>query len=228
MIPEVVRRLQSFEDLTAQCPDLVDRQGSPGQALTQGLAVDELHHDDRLVTTLEHLVHGADERMAPRRGSTRFTKQPDAGGSVLDALGRDELQSDDAVQRRIVSAANLAHAPAANQPQVTVATNLVSITERQMIRPGRGANRAAALVPETDERSCDTDGRLRWAPIGAREIPSAVATVRHGAAVPYGESNAARRIAIASRPPRCNGWVDGCRRVRRANHQIESAALRQS
>ncbi len=71
-----VRGGERIEDLARHLHRLADRQRSPAQAVGKRLAIEQLHHQERRVATLDHrdadVVQRADVRMAQPRDGAGF------------------------------------------------------------------------------------------------------------------------------------------------------------
>ncbi len=71
-----VRGVQSIGNFNGESQQYVRLDGSAGDAVLQGQAVQKLHGDERLVTVFSDFVDGADIRMVQRRSRFRFAPKP--------------------------------------------------------------------------------------------------------------------------------------------------------
>jgi hypothetical protein len=71
-----VRGLERVRHLDRQIEERADLHRMPREPGRERLAVDELHHDERLAVGLLDRVHGADARMVEGRGRSRLPLEP--------------------------------------------------------------------------------------------------------------------------------------------------------
>ncbi len=108
-----VRRVEAVGDLDADLQELRDLDGPDGDAVLEGLALEQFHGDERPVLELPDVVNGADVGMVERRCRARFAAEP------LDRLGvpgdvvREELQRDVPAEPCVPGLVDHAHPAAA-------------------------------------------------------------------------------------------------------------------
>ena len=86
-----------------------------GAQLIQGLAVDELEHQEIGLIRLDEVVDLADERIGEPRENPRLAQETGAGGAGEAVLGADRLHRHDPLQLLVEGAVDLAHASHAEE-----------------------------------------------------------------------------------------------------------------
>lgn len=84
------------------------RRGPLGDHIAQRPAIDELHHDERVIAVLRHLVHGTDIRMVQRAGRARLIEQAPAAVKLVARM--EQLDGNGTLQPGVVGAMDDAHA----------------------------------------------------------------------------------------------------------------------
>ena len=110
-----MRLLQAVADVGRVAQDLLDRQRTFGQAVSQSLAVQELHDQVIGAVLMPDVVQGADVGVIQRGDGSRFTVEALLGLSVVRQVRRQDLDRDGAVQPRVARAIHFAHAPCAHR-----------------------------------------------------------------------------------------------------------------
>src|SRR5215469_6963670 len=85
--------------------------------LAKRRALDKLHREKRPALMLSHIVDRADIGMSKLGNSTRFALEAQAQIGFLRQAFREHFDGDGAVQARIVSTINFAHAALCQEPE---------------------------------------------------------------------------------------------------------------
>src|SRR6516164_3695363 len=91
--------------------------------MLQGLAVQELHDDERLALVFTNLMDGADIRMVEGRRSTRLTLEALERRPVARHVLRQELQGDSTAELGVFGLVDHAHSAATELLQDAVVRN---------------------------------------------------------------------------------------------------------
>src|SRR5262249_12188251 len=83
-----------------------------GDPMLKGVAFQELHRDERLISVPSDFVDGADVGMVQSRGSTRFAAKALKSGGVLGEFFGKKLQGDIAAELGVLGLVNHSHATA--------------------------------------------------------------------------------------------------------------------
>ncbi len=121
-----VRRLERVRDLDRDGEDLVHRHRPPSHHLGQGLAVEQLHHDEVLLLVLLDRVDRADAGVVERRGGARLALEPLERARVPRHLGAQELERHAPPELRVLGLVDDAHAAAAELADDGVVANGVA------------------------------------------------------------------------------------------------------
>ena len=105
--------VQRIGNLDGEVEQFVRLEQFPGNALLQGLALQQLHSDEGLAFVLADFVNRADVGMVQRRGGAGLALEAFQGLTVLAPLLRQELESDLTAQRGVLGLIDDTHAPAA-------------------------------------------------------------------------------------------------------------------
>jgi hypothetical protein len=106
-------RREKFSRLKTRDGDLEQPslpEGAGLQQLAQGLALDQLHDDERAAGPPPDLVDGDDVGVVEGRGRTRLVLEAGEASSIGRYLGRELLDGDVPSELRIARAVDLAHA----------------------------------------------------------------------------------------------------------------------
>ncbi len=125
-----VRRNQGVGDLDSHIQDFLDLHGVAGYVLLQALALQPLHHYERMAVIVLDTVNGADVGMVQQRSG------PGLAGKSLERLGIagkvlwNELQGDVAPKFEVLGLINHAHTPAPQFAKDAVMRYLLTNHER--------------------------------------------------------------------------------------------------
>ncbi len=81
--------------------------------MLQSHAIQELHDDERLTIFLANFMDRADIRMVQSRGRLRLPLEPGQRLRIFGQVSRQELQSDEAMQGKVLGLVHYTHAAAA-------------------------------------------------------------------------------------------------------------------
>ena len=105
-----MRRVERARDLDGQRERGVDWQRPLCQpSLSERLAVEQLHHEERRAVVLADVVQRADVRMGQLRDRARFAIEALAELRIGGERGGQHLDGDRAVEPRVARAIDLAH-----------------------------------------------------------------------------------------------------------------------
>ena len=107
-----VRRIERVRYLHAEVEHLLDRQRLIFDPVLQRLAIEKFHGDERLAVHFVHVVNRADIGMIQSGGRARFAAKSLERLAVRGKIFRQEFQSNEAAEFRILSLEDDAH-PAA-------------------------------------------------------------------------------------------------------------------
>ena len=140
-------------------------------ALAQRLAAHQLHRDEAHAVRFADLVNDADVRVLEPRGRLRLAEKPPAPIVVGDQVGRQDLQGDFSIERRIERAVDHAHPAPPELRQNAIPADVApdqrfhpaAMLLRILLPPARGASetsgfnlRNAAVAERAgDERQTD-------------------------------------------------------------------------
>ena len=91
-----VRGIQGISNLNPKFQELFDFERLARDALPEGLALQQFHHDVGLAMLLTNLMNRADVGMIQRRGSTGFTLESFQGLPVFRQFFGEKLERDEA------------------------------------------------------------------------------------------------------------------------------------
>ena len=112
-IPFAVRRIEAVGDLDADLQELRDFDGLDGDAVLEGLALEQLHGDERPALELPDVVDRADVGMIERRCRARFAAKPLDRLRIPGNVVGKEFQRDVPAEPRVPGLVDHAHpAPA--------------------------------------------------------------------------------------------------------------------
>jgi hypothetical protein len=107
-----VSGVERIRDLDSEVEYFIQRQRLAADVISQTLAVNELHGDERPVT-LANVVDRADAGMVQSRSRVRLAPETFQGLSVLGNIFRKELQGNGPFQANVLGFVNYAHAACA-------------------------------------------------------------------------------------------------------------------
>jgi hypothetical protein len=131
-----VSRIQAAGDLNADLQKLGDFAGLAGDAVLEGLALQQFHGDERPAFEFADVVYGANIRMIQRGGGARFAPESFDGLRVLRNVVREKFQRDVAAQARVLGFVDHAHSAAAEFIQDSVVGDIAA-KHRGSVRHGR-------------------------------------------------------------------------------------------
>src|SRR5690242_822047 len=105
--------IKSVGDLVAIVRDFFDVQGLPGNAMFQGLSLENLHNNEVLAFELVHVIDRADVRVIQGGSSTSFPLKALDRQMVSGNLFGEELHRDHAAQLDVLGLIDDAHPAAA-------------------------------------------------------------------------------------------------------------------
>jgi hypothetical protein len=105
----IVRGFQAVAELHRGDERLASGQGSPGEAIRQRVAVDQLHHDDRRAGGILDAEHLGDVGVVERCEHLRFALEAVAAIVVAQRGQRQDLQGDISSEPGIAGAKHFAH-----------------------------------------------------------------------------------------------------------------------
>ena len=113
--PAFVRGFQRLRDLPRNRQRLIDRTRSARDPLREVFALDQLHDQCERVARPFEAVNLRDVRMIERGEDFGLALEPRQPLSVLGHVGRQHLEGDLALQRRVLGPVDLAHAAGAQE-----------------------------------------------------------------------------------------------------------------
>jgi hypothetical protein len=116
----LVRRFQRFRDLPGDWQRLVDRDQPLGNAVGEGGALDELHHQRLPARRVFEPVDGGDVWVIQRGEHFGFALKARQPVGVSGQRGREDLDGNLALQLRVRRPVNLPHAARAERPEDVV------------------------------------------------------------------------------------------------------------
>ena len=129
-----VSRRQRIGDRYGDPQHLAEAHAVPRNERIEALAAHVLHDDEIVAVRRLDLVDGDDVRVIEGRGGVRFLHKPPPTIVVADAIGRQDLDRDLAVETRIAGAIDLAHPTRANQREDLVRPECRAGLESQSAR----------------------------------------------------------------------------------------------
>jgi hypothetical protein len=113
-----VRGFESIGDLNGEVEDKIQRKRLTSNALFQGRALKQLHHEKMMAVDLSDLMDGADMGMVQRRGCSGFTLKSLQG--FLTRFGRKELEGHMSAKGEVFGFIDRPHAAASQLLQDAV------------------------------------------------------------------------------------------------------------
>ena len=104
-----VRFRQRLGDFDRVAKHLVERQAAARQPRRQRLAFEKLHHQEVDAVLMADVVQVADVRVIQRGDRARLALEALSGARIGDAMRRDDLDGDRAIQPGVAGAVDLAH-----------------------------------------------------------------------------------------------------------------------
>src|SRR5688572_806260 len=104
---------ETVRDLNSKLDDLFDLQRSFRNPLLERLALEQLHHDERLTVIAPDIVNRADARMVQRRYGSRLPLKALQGLEIVGKFRGQELQRHKSIQLGIPGFIDDTHAAAA-------------------------------------------------------------------------------------------------------------------
>ena len=114
-----VRLGQAVGDLRRDRQHATDRQRPVGNELPQGLALDELHAQERRCVRAADVVHRHDRGMVERRRGPRFLLEASQAITVGRVSGGQDLDRDVATEPRVVRQIDVAHPARAERARIS-------------------------------------------------------------------------------------------------------------
>ena len=108
-----VRGVESVGDFDGEAEQDVHFEGTSGDAVLEGQAVEVLHGDEGLSVFFADVVDGADVGMIQSGGGFGFAAETLESLTVLGYVFREELQGDETIEAGVFGFVDHAHAAAA-------------------------------------------------------------------------------------------------------------------
>jgi len=112
--------IERIRDLDTEIQELLQRERLAVNVMAQGIAVDELHGDERLAVLLANVINSADVRVVEGGSGMGFSAEAFEGQRILPQIFWKKFQGDCAVEAHILSLEDHAHTASAKSFQDAV------------------------------------------------------------------------------------------------------------